>query len=58
MMRMPSAKEQEEEAKAQDFMFKLNLVLFVGSIIAINVGKWFKDVLFISILCCNWFCFV
>jgi hypothetical protein len=39
MIRMPNAQEQEEEAKAQNFIFKINLVLFFGSIAAINIGK-------------------
>ena len=36
---MQNPQEQDEETKAQDFMFKLNLVLFAGTITVINVSK-------------------
>jgi hypothetical protein len=35
------ADEQDEESKMQDFMFKLNIVLFVGTIVAIKAGRFF-----------------
>jgi hypothetical protein len=38
MMRIATAQEQEEEAKMQNFIFKINIALFVGTIVAIKAG--------------------
>jgi hypothetical protein len=48
MMRMPNPQEQEDEEKAQDFMFKLNVVLFFGTVGVINVSKYINTRLFIQ----------
>lgn len=39
MIRTARPDEQDEEAKMQNLMFKINLFLFAGTIVAIRVGK-------------------
>jgi hypothetical protein len=41
MIRVASQAEQEEEAKAQNIMFKMNVILFFGTIAAIRFGNLF-----------------
>ena len=44
MFRAESAKEQDDEAVMQNFLFKINVILFVGTVVAIRAGK--KEALF------------
>jgi hypothetical protein len=46
MFRAESAKEQDDEAVMQNFLFKINLILFAGSVIAIRAGKFYFLILF------------
>lgn len=38
MIRGPADNEQDEETRMQNLMFKINLMLFAGTIVAIRVG--------------------
>lgn len=38
MFRSQDASESQDEAKMQDLMFKLNIALFIGTIVAIRTG--------------------
>ena len=34
-----SAADEKEEYKMQDFLFKLNTIMFIGTVIAIRAGE-------------------
>lgn len=38
MIRSSGSEEADDEAKMQNFMFKLNMFLFVGTVVAIRAG--------------------
>ena len=39
MIRVASAEEREQEERFQNVLFKVNLLLFAGTIVAIKAGK-------------------
>ncbi len=39
MIRAANAEERDQEQAVQRLMFKINVGLFIGTVIAINVGK-------------------
>lgn len=40
MRRGPAAEEKDDEARMQSILFKINTILFIGTVIAIRAGKY------------------
>ena len=43
MFRAQDPSDNQDEAKMQDLMFKLNIVLFIGTIVAIRTGNFLNQ---------------
>ena len=43
MKRVAAADEKDDEAKVQSILFKINVALFLGTVVAIRAGLLFKN---------------